>query len=91
MFQRPEIRRRIDIHQLRTLAESRSIPHLPVAVRGDMDAKLVRRLQQILTGLARRQDGREALRKIGIERFETADDSQYTIIRTLMQEETGAH
>ena len=91
VFQRPEIRQRIDIHQLRTLAESRPIPHLPVAVRGDMDALLVRRLQQILTGLTKTQDGREALRKIGIERFEAADDNQYAIVRSLMEEDTGAH
>lgn len=91
VFQRPEILQRIDIHQLRTLAESRPIPHLPVAVRGDMDAQLVRRLQRILTGLTRRQDGREALRKIGIERFEATDDNQYAIIRALMEEETGAN
>ena len=91
VFQRPEIRQRIDIHQLRTLAESRPIPHLPVAVRGDMDALLVHRLQQILTGLTKTQDGREALRKIGIERFEAADDNQYAIVRSLMEEDTGAH
>jgi phosphonate transport system substrate-binding protein len=91
VFQRPEIRQRVDIRQLRTLAESRPIPHLPIAVRGDMNAQLARHLQQILTGLTKTQDGREALRKIGIERFEAADDNQYAIVRTLMEEETGAH
>lgn len=91
VLQRPEIRRRIDIRQLRILAESRPIPHLPVAVRGDMDPKLAQRIQKILTGLSRRPEGREVLAKLGIERFEKADDAQYRIVRTLMQEETSGY
>lgn len=91
VFQQPEIRHRIDIRQLRILAESRPIPHLPVAVRGDMDVKLALRIQQTLTGLTRRSKGREILKKMGIERFEAADDYQYALVRNLMEEETGAH
>lgn len=91
VFQQPEIRHRIDIRQLRILAESRPIPHLPVAVRGDMDVKLALRIQQTLTGLTRRSKGREILKKMGIERFEAADDYQYALVRNLMEEETGAY
>lgn len=91
VFQQSEIRQRIDIRQLRVLAESRSIPHLPVAVRGDMDAKLALRIQRILTGLVRRPDGREILKKLGVERFEAADDQQYALVRNLMEENADAH
>jgi len=90
VFQQPEIIRRIDIRQLRILAESRSIPHLPVAVRSDMDVKLALRIQRILTGLAHRPEGQVILKKMGIERFEAADDHQYTLVRNLMEEEAGA-
>lgn len=90
VFQQPEIRQRLDIRELRILAESRPIPHLPVAVRGDMDAKLALRIQRTLTGLTRRPEGREILKKLGIVRFEAADDRQYALVRSLM-EETGAH
>lgn len=91
VFQQPEIRQRLDLRELRILAESRPIPHLPIAVRHDMDAKLARRIQRILTGLPRRPEGREILKKLGIERFEAADDSQYALVRHLIQEEAGAH
>lgn len=91
VFQQPEIRQRLDIRELRILGESRPIPHLPVAVRGDMDAKLVLRIQRALIGLARRSDSREILSRLGIERFEAADDHQYALVRNLMEEETDAH
>lgn len=91
VFQQSEIRHRIDIHQLRILSESRPIPHLPVAVRGDMDEKLALRIQRTLIGLARRPEGREILKKLGVERFEAADDHQYALVRNLMEEETGAY
>lgn len=91
VFQRPEIRQRIDIRQLRILAESRSIPHLPVAVRGDMDVKLALHIQRILTGLARRPEGREILKKMNVERFEAADDRQYALVRNLLEEESGEY
>jgi phosphonate transport system substrate-binding protein len=88
-LERPEIRERIDINQLRILAESRSIPHLPMAVRGDMDHKLALRIQQILTGLSQDAEGKEILTKLGIERFESADDRQYALVRTLLEEEAN--
>ncbi len=89
-LQQPEILRRIDIRQLRVLAESRPIPHLPVAVRGDLDAGLVRHIQQFLTTLSRRADGREALARIGIQRFEAADDDQYAFVTNLVKEKINA-
>jgi len=91
VFQQPEIRRRLDIRELRILAESRPIPHLPVAVRGDMDAKLALRIQRMLVGLVRQPEGRKILKKLGIERFKAADDRQYALVRNLMEEEAGAH
>jgi phosphonate transport system substrate-binding protein len=84
-FQQPEIRLRIDLSQLVILAESRAIPHLPVAVRGDMDPGLALRIQRILTGLAQQPGGREILAGIGIQRFETADDDQYAAVKELVE------
>jgi phosphonate transport system substrate-binding protein len=87
VLQAPEIRQRVDVGELRVLAESRPIPHLPIAVRGDLDAKLVQRLQRTLTGMARDPQGREALHRIGIERIDAADDSQYAIVGELAEDD----
>jgi phosphonate transport system substrate-binding protein len=91
VLQQPEITRRIDIRQLRILAESRPIPHLPVAVRGDLDEKLALRIQRLLTGLSRQPEGRWILGKIGIERFEMADDGQYASVKKMVEEHIHAH
>ena len=90
VLQRPEIRQLIDVNQLRILTESRAIPHLPVAVRGDMDARLVRNIRQLLTGLEQHPEGRSILEQMGIERFAPADNRQYDIVRRLMEDESGA-
>jgi phosphonate transport system substrate-binding protein len=90
-LQRPEIRQRIDVNQLRILAESRQIPHLPVAVRGDLDRKLARRIQHALTRLAQHSAGHAMLEQMGVQRFAVADDREYDIVRRLMEDESGAH
>lgn len=90
VFQQPEIIRRIDTGQLRTLAQSRPIPHLPVAVRGDLDDRLARRIQRLLTDLPRLPEGQQILGKIGIERFEAADDGQYASVKKMVEEQTHA-
>lgn len=90
VLQRPEIRQRIDVNQLRILAESRHIPHLPVAVRGDMDTRLSRRIQQALAGLAQNSAGYAILEQIGAWRFAVAQDREYDIVRRLMEDENGA-
>jgi len=90
VLQRPEIRQRIDVSQFHILAESRPLPHLPIAVRSGMDTKLMRKLQKILTSLPQRAGGREALKKLGIDRIEIAKDYEYNPIRTLIEEEKDA-
>lgn len=89
VLQRPEIRQRVDVRQLRILAESREIPNLPVAVRGDLDPQISRRIQKILTGLAEHPEGHAMLKQMGVQRFATADNREYDIARKLMKEEDG--
>jgi phosphonate transport system substrate-binding protein len=86
VLQREEIKQLIDLNQLRILAQSRPIPHLPIAVSGDMDKALALRVQQILTGLAKRPEGRRILDQIGIDRFEEANDREYAVVRRLSRD-----
>lgn len=91
VLQRPEIRQRIDVNQLHILAESRQIPHLPVAVRGDLDAQLARRIQQVLIELPQHSEGYSILQQMGVQRLAAANDREYDIVRRLMEEEPGAY
>jgi phosphonate transport system substrate-binding protein len=84
LLHRPEILRRIDIRRLRVLARSRPVPHLPIAVRGDLAPELAQRVQQALVRLHEHPAGREALHVLGIERFEAADDAEYRVIEDIL-------
>lgn len=89
VLQREEIKRLIDLNQLRVLAQSRAIPHLPVAVSGELDKALAQRVQQALTGLAKRPDGRRILDQIGVDRFEAASDKEYDVVRKLSKDDNA--
>ena len=86
VLQREEIKQLIDLNQLRILAQSRPIPHLPIAVSSDLDRTIAQRVRQILTGLAKRPEGRRILDQIGIDRFEAADDREYAVVRKLSRD-----
>lgn len=86
VLQREEIKQLIDLNQLRILTQSRPIPHLPIAVSSDLDRTIAQRVQRILTGLAKRPEGRRILGQIGIDRFEAADDREYAVVRKLSRD-----
>jgi phosphonate transport system substrate-binding protein len=88
IYDRPEIRRRVDLRQLRVLAQSAPLPGLPVAVRDGLGVQIAERIQKILTDLPSLPGGPEALRTIGADRFDAADDRDY---EALQPESADAH
>lgn len=58
----------------------------PVVVRPDLPADRVDQLQQVLLSMHKDAKGREALAKIGIERFALVADSDYDSVRALAEE-----
>lgn len=90
VLQKPEIRQSIDVSQLHILALSDPLPHLPIAVSASMEKKLSRTIQAFLINLSQRADGREALKKLGIDRIEAAKDYEYDTVRTLINETRDA-
>ena len=89
LLQRPEILRKVDVKRLHILAESQSIPQLPVAVRGDLDPRLVRRILAALLELPTTADGPAILESVGTLRFEAAADAEYAVVMRLMVEQTN--
>ena len=85
VFSRPEILQRVDLKRLRVLAESQAIPQLPVAVRGDLDAQLTRRILDVLIDLPQRKDGAAWLKKLNAERFEMANDTEYAMVKSIVE------
>lgn len=90
VFQRPEIIRRIDVHNLRVLAESAAIPTLPIAVRADLDPTLLVRIQNALRTLDRSDAGKEALRHIAASHFAPSNDAEYAALKPLITPDADA-
>ena len=86
VFSRPQIALRVDKKQFRVLARSMPIPQLPLAVRGDLDPQLVKRIRSVLLALPRQAQGKAWLRQINAERFESADDTEYGVVTRLAEE-----
>ena len=90
VFQRPEIIRRIDVRKLRVLAESATIPTLPIAVRADLDAALVADLKTALLALNQSDAGREALKHIVASHFASANDAEYAALKPMLPPDINA-
>ena len=89
VFERPEIKRRVDARLLRVLAESDPVPPLPVAVRDDLDPALRNGLRDALLNLAAGADGAALLARMGATHFATAAHAEYAGLARLI--DTHAH
>lgn len=89
VFERPEIRRRVDAEALRILAVDDPVPPLPIAVRADLEPALTRRLRQTLIDLAADADGRAMLARMGASHFAGAAHEEYAALNQLV--EPGRH
>jgi phosphonate transport system substrate-binding protein len=83
VFERPEIKRRVDIGRLRVLIESAPLPPLPIAVRGDLDPAVIERLRDALLHLAKTADGSALLTRMGATHFAAAAHAEYAALPAL--------
>lgn len=84
VFERPEIKRRVDTDKLHILAEDEPVPPLPIAVRGDLNPALTRRLRGALLSLATTESGSALLTRIGATHFLAAEHAEYAPLSYLI-------
>jgi phosphonate transport system substrate-binding protein len=80
---RAEIRESMEI-----IAETHSVPHMPIAAAAWLEPALVARLQETLLGLSGEPDGRELLDKLGWPGLTTVQPGEYEDLKS-MAEQTG--
>lgn len=90
VFERPEIRLRVNTDELRFLAVDEPVPPLPIAVRDDLDPALVRALHRALLDLAISSDGRELLARMGATHFAPAEHDEYVVFANLADPDRDA-
>jgi phosphonate transport system substrate-binding protein len=85
----PSLTKQIDTKQMRNLATSEPLPHLPWAVKGDMSRELRTKIQLTLLNLNKTQEGKAVLTRIGYDGFTATDDTDYDKHRQIIKEVLG--
>ena len=85
----PTVTKQIDVSQLKYLAVSDPLPHLPWAVKGDMAPALKLKIQHAMLNLNKTPQGIVILKKIAFDGFAIATDAEYDKHRQIIKEVLG--
>jgi phosphonate transport system substrate-binding protein len=85
----PAIKKKIDVEKLHILAKSKSLAHLPWAVRGDVDVKIKEKIIESLLLLNESGRGKEVLKTAGLTGLRQASDSDYDEHREIIKRVLG--
>jgi len=80
----------VDTQQLQVLVESDPIPPLPIAVRGDLDGELVKRVRSALLNLNQDTAGPALLARIGATHITAAEHAEYVPLSRLIDAQDHA-
>ncbi|WP_316368930.1 phosphate/phosphite/phosphonate ABC transporter substrate-binding protein [Candidatus Thiodiazotropha sp. CDECU1] len=80
----PMVRKKIDVNDLAIIAVSDPLPHLPWAVKEEMDDDLKTRIKNILLGLKASPRGKEILRQARLSAFNPVNDKDYDAHRVII-------
>lgn len=85
----PIVRKRMNTHELRYLATSMPLPHLPWAVKQEMPHALRMQIKSVLSDLHKTDQGRAILKSARIDGLSPASDDEYDPVRKYIREVTG--
>ena len=82
----PIVTKKIDTKQLRLIAVSEALPHLPWALKTETDKKFKKLLQTILIGLKNSENGRAILKKARLTAFNPVSNEDYDVHRNIIDQ-----
>lgn len=85
----PSLAKQIDAGQMRYLATSEPLPHLPWAVKGDMPREIRTKIQRAMINLNKTAEGKKVLAPSGYDGFSAAVDADYDKHRLILKEVLG--
>jgi phosphonate transport system substrate-binding protein len=85
----PIITKRIAVSEIKPIAKSRPIHHLPWAVKKSMKKEDRQKITWILTRLHRSEEGKAILKKAGLTAIRPATDRNYKPLRSIIYTVTG--
>ena len=83
------VTKRIDISQLKFLAKTKPLPHLPWAVRTELNSELKNTIQIALETLSNSKEGREILKNAKLDSLVPTVDSDYDMHRKIIKDVFG--
>ena len=81
------VKKKIDVSQMKILAQSDNFIHLPWAVKGDMAEDKANKIQAVMTGLKGSDDA--VLKAAKVTNFVPATDADFTKVREIVKFVTG--
>lgn len=81
VMRQKEVAKEVGLGELKVIARSAPVPHLPWAVRGELDPTLRARIQQALIDLATSEPGQEVLKRARLTGLVSAVDAEYEPFR----------
>ena len=85
----PSIKKRINPNELKYLATSKAMPHIPWAVKGKMSKELRNKIQNILSNLKNNKPGQSILKKAALTGLNVTHDSEYDEHRRIVKQVLG--
>ena len=90
VMQLDNVTKRIDISQLKFLVKTEPMPHLPWAVKSDMDVESKQKIIQALTDLNKSESGKRILKNAQLDALVPAIDSEYDQHRKIITDIYGS-
>jgi phosphonate transport system substrate-binding protein len=81
----PMVTKRIDVNELAVIAFSDPLPHLPWAVKNEMDEALKAAIKKLLLELKTTAKGKQILKQARLSAFNPVDDKDYDAHRTIIE------
>ncbi|MCG7983068.1 MAG: phosphate/phosphite/phosphonate ABC transporter substrate-binding protein [Candidatus Thiodiazotropha lotti] len=80
----PLVKNKIDVSELKALTVSKPLPHLPWAVKQELDEDLKTKITDLLLKLKNSDDGKKILKSARLSAFNPASDAEYDSHRVII-------
>jgi phosphonate transport system substrate-binding protein len=80
----PLVKDKIDVSELKTLAVSKPLPHLPWAVKEEMSKELKSKITHLLIDLKNNPEGKKVLKAARLSALNPASDAEYDSHRLIV-------
>jgi phosphonate transport system substrate-binding protein len=80
----PMVTKKINVNELAVIAVSEPLPHLPWAVKEEMDEDLKTEIKRLLLGLKATANGKQILQQARLSAFNPVDDKDYDAHRAIV-------